>query len=183
MTIRAVVWGENVHERQERKSAPSIPTACTRPSPPRLPATGHRGIHRDPPAARARPDRRRGSTRPTCCSGGATSAHGDVDDDIVERVAEARLGGHGPDRPALRPLLQDLQAPDGHALPLTLARGRRARARSGSINRSHPIVAGLPDRIELAQRGDVRRALRRARAAGDRASSPGSRAARCSAPA
>ena len=32
------------------------------------------------------------------------AAHGEVKDEIVERVAAAGLGRHGPDRPAFRPL-------------------------------------------------------------------------------
>ena len=58
-------------------------------------------------------------------------AHGEVADAVVDRVAAARARGHGPDRPALGPLLEDLQAPDGHPLLPALARGRRARAAVG----------------------------------------------------
>ena len=41
-------------------------------------------------------------------------AHDEVDDAVVDRVQRARPRRDGPDRPPLRPLLEDLPAADGH---------------------------------------------------------------------
>ena len=154
---------------ERRRPGRSIPTASTPPSPRALGAgRGHRGLDRHARTSPSTACRRRASTRPTCCSGGATRRTARCRDEIVDRVAAARPRGHGPDRPALRPLLEDLQAADGHALHPALARGRRARAALGRSTASHPIAAGLGDRDRAPERGDVRRALPRARAAGDR---------------
>ena len=74
--------------------------------------------------------------------------------------------GHGPHRPPLRALLEDLQAPDGHPLLPPLARGRRARAPLG--HQPLPPDPRRPRRPHRApERGDVRRALPRPRAARD----------------
>ena len=73
--------------------------------------------------------------------------------------ARRRARRHGPARAALRPLLQDLQAPAGHLLQPALAQRRRARA--GLDRRAVAPDRGrrpAPDRDRRA--GDVRRALR-----------------------
>ena len=61
----------------------------------------------------------------------------------------ARPRGHGPDRPPLRPLLEDLQAPDGH--PLLACAGARPASASGSGSSTAPTrsCSGLGDRLEL----------------------------------
>ena len=58
-------------------------------------------------------------------------AHAEVDDAVVDRVQRAGPRRDGPDRPPLRPPLEDLPAPDGHDLRPEVARGRRARADLG----------------------------------------------------
>ena len=56
----------------------------------------------------------------------------------------AGAGRHGPDRPALRPLLEDLQAPDGHDLQPEAGARPASASGSGSSHRGHPIAEGLP---------------------------------------
>ena len=57
------------------------------------------------------------------------AAHGEVADEVVERVHRHVLSGHGAGRAALRPLVEDLQEADGHDLHAALA--QRARPRAG----------------------------------------------------
>ncbi len=92
------------------------------------------------------------------------AAHGEVKDEIVERVHQrVVLGGMGLDRDALRALQQDFQEADGHDLRPALARDRREGAHLG--RRAEP-----PDRRRPAAafrdpaHGDVRRAVRHPRA-------------------
>ena len=152
---------------EARSCAPSIPTACTRRSPPRWRGQEHRG----PPTATLQEpehgltDERLAPTDVLLWWGHA--AHGEVEDAVVERVAAARLGRHGADRPAFRPLLEDLQAADGHALLAEMARGGRARAHLGRSTAAIRSPQGLGECIEIAQHRDVWRAVRRAGAAGD----------------
>ena len=111
MPIRALVWGENVHEQKNKVVAEIYPN----------------GMHGQiAGAARARTSNivattatlqepEHGLTEERLDETDVLlwwghTAHGEVDDAIVERVAAARLGGHGPDRAALRPFLEDLQA-------------------------------------------------------------------------
>ena len=135
---------------ERRSSATSIPTASTPPSPPAL--DEDKGIN----ATTATLDQPEHGLPPTRLDETDVllwwghKAHGEVDDAIVERVAAARLGGHGPDRAPLRPLLEDLQAADGHALLACNGARPASASGSGSINRSHPIAAGLGECIELA---------------------------------
>ena len=109
-------------------------------------------------------------------------AHGQVDDATVDRVAQRVHEGMG---------LIVLHS--GHfskifkrlmGTPCSL-RWREAgeRERLWAVNRSHPILQRPRRPHRAPQRGDVRRALPRPRAAWRPSSSPGSRAARSSAPA
>ena len=142
--------------------------------------SGHRSRDRHPAGARARPARGAARRGPTCCSGGATPRTATVDDEVVERVREPRLGGDGADRPPFRALLENLQAPDGDAVQPEMARGGRARAHLG--DQPQPPDRGRarrarrdPDRPRCtASRSPCRSRTRRC-------SSPGTRAARCSA--
>ena len=67
MAIRAVVWGENIHDRENAVVQAIYPKGMHGAIAEALNADpGNRGDDRDAGAARARPDRRRGSPRPTC---------------------------------------------------------------------------------------------------------------------
>ena len=95
-------------------------------------------------------------------------AHGAVDDATADRVVQRVHEGMGLivlhsghfSKPFIRLM----------GTPCSL-RWREAgeRERLWAVNRSHPIIQRVGDRLELPQRGDVRRAVPRPRAAGDRA--------------
>ena len=165
--IRAVVWNEFVHERENpivRAIYPdgihaAIAAALER-------RRRHRRLHRHPRPARERPPRlpAQGHRRPPLV-GPQGPPQGRRRHRRPRRPAGPR--GHGPHRAALRPLLEALQPPHGHPLLPALARGRRARAPLG--RQPLPPDPRRPRRPHRApQRGDVRRALPRPRADGDR---------------
>ena len=131
MAIRALVWGENVHEQTNEVVRAIYPDG--------MHATIAAALNEDKgikatTATLQEPEHglteaRLAETDVLLWWGHA--AHGKVEDEIVERVAEARLGRHGADRAALRPFLEDLHAADGHAVLAEMARGGRARAHLG----------------------------------------------------
>ncbi len=86
---------------------------------------------------------------------GPHGARARCEDEIVDRVQRARAGRDGPDRAALRPLLEDLQEADGHDLQPEVARGRRARASSGSSRPGHPIAEGDRPRTSTCRRQEM----------------------------
>ena len=151
MTVRAVVWGENVHEQTSEAVRAIYPDGM------HATIAAALGEDRDIEATTAtlqEPEhglqrKAAGLDRRAVVVGARGTRRGQGRDRRAR--AEARLGRHGPDRAALRPLLQDFQAPDGHALLAEMARGGRARTRSGSINRGHPIAQGLGECIEVAE--------------------------------
>ena len=77
------------------------------------------------------------------------AAHGEVADEVVERVHQHVLSGHGPGRAALRALVEDLRQADGHDLHAALAQragpragldGRTRRTRSPRACRTRSII-------------------------------------------
>ena len=150
MPIRAVVWGENVHEQKNRIVAGIYPQGM------------HRAIAdalNQDPAIQATtatlqeeehglPKERLAQTDVLLWWGHA--AHKDVSDEVVERVAEAVWSGMG---------LIVLHS--GHfskvfkrlmGAPCNLTwREAGERERLWVTSRNHPIAAGLPDHFELEQ--------------------------------
>ncbi len=166
MAIRAVVWGENIHEHENAAVGEIYPegmhSAIARGARQGL---RHRGGDRDAAGARARPPRgatRRNGRAPLVGTQGARRGRG------RDRRARrpSRLGRHGADRAPFGPLLKDLQAPDGHAVQPEMARGRRARAALGRQPRA-PDCCGTRRVHRGADDRDVRRALHRAGTGGD----------------
>ena len=146
MAIRALIWNENEHEKI-RAGEEAVPGRHSRRHQGLCRRRRHQGRHRH----HGQPEH--GLTaeswpRPTCCCGGPTWRMATSTSD-GRAGAAAGVGGHGPDRPALRPLLEDLQAADGHAVLAQMARGRREVERIWITNRNHPIAAGLPEYIEI----------------------------------
>jgi trehalose utilization protein len=148
MTIRAVVWGENVHERKNRVVAgiypdgmhATIASALAEEGIQASTATLQEPEHGLTPARLAETD---------VLLWWGHAAHGDVDDEVVERVAEAVWSGMG---------LIVLHS--GHfskifkrlmGAPCNLTwREAGERERLWVTSRNHPIAAGLPDHFELS---------------------------------
>ena len=167
MAIRALVWGENIHERTNaggrahlsRRHAQRDRRGAARGS-------RHRGRHRDAAGARARPARRRGSPRPTCCSGGGTRRMATSPTRWSSACANRVWEGMGLIVLHSGHFSKIFKRADGHALQPEMARGGRARAalgRSTAATRSRPGSARRRDPVDR----DVRRALHRAGADGD----------------
>ena len=148
MTIRAIVWGENVHEQENRIVADLYPDgmhACIAAA---LNEAG--GIEAETATLQqpehGLPETRLATTDVLIWWGHA--AHGDVEDEIVERVADHVSAGMG---------LIVLHS--GHfskifkrlmGTPCNLTwREAGERERLWVASRNHPIVAGLPDHFEL----------------------------------
>jgi trehalose utilization protein len=153
MTIRAVVWGENVHERKNRVVAGIYPdgmhatvaSALTEGGPGEpieaTTATLQEPEHGLPAARLAETD---------VLLWWGHAAHKEVADEVVERVAEAVWSGMG---------LIVLHS--GHfskifkrlmGAPCNLTwREAGERERLWVTSRNHPIAAGLPDHFELEQ--------------------------------
>jgi trehalose utilization protein len=113
---------------------------------------------------------------------GPQAAHGEVSDEIVERVAEAVWSGMGViflhsahfSKPFKRLM----------GTPCNLSwREAGERERLWVTSRQHPIAARPARSFRARKRGNVWRALRRARTPGNRLRQLVRRAARCSAPA
>lgn len=148
MTIRALVWGENVHEQKNKVVADLYPTgmhsciADALNSDPAISATS--ATLQDPEHGLT--EARLKETDVLLWWGHA--AHGDVEDAIVERVAEHVWSGMG---------LIVLHS--GHfskifkrlmGTPCNLTwREAGERERLWLTSRNHPIAAGLPDHFEL----------------------------------
>lgn len=148
MPIRTVVWGENVHEQKNKIVAGIYPKGmhqCIADA-----------LNKDPEitatcatlqeAEHGLPEKRLADTDVLIWWGHC--AHGDVSDEIVERVAEHVWAGMG---------LIVLHS--GHfskifkrlmGTPCNLSwREAGERERLWVTSRNHPIVAGLPDHFEL----------------------------------
>ncbi len=148
MTIRTLVWGENVHEQKNKVVADLYPTgmhsciADALNSDPAISATS--ATLQDPEHGLT--EARLKETDVLLWWGHA--AHGDVEDAIVERVAEHVWSGMG---------LIVLHS--GHfskifkrlmGTPCNLTwREAGERERLWLTSRNHPIAAGLPDHFEL----------------------------------
>ena len=168
MAIRALVWGENVHEPKNAEVREIYPDGMhnvDRRGAARR--SGHRGRDRDPAGARARPDRRRGSRTTDVLLWWGHTAHGDVADAVVERVANRVWEGMGLIVLHSGPFLEDLQAPDGDALQPEMARGGRARAALGDQPQPPDRRRASASASRCRSTRDVRRAVHRAGADGD----------------
>ena len=150
MTIRATVWGENVHERKNKLVAGIYPDGMHATIASALNAAG--GIEASTVTLQ---DPEHGLTAARLAATDVLvwwghAAHGEVQDAVVERVAEAVWGGLG---------LIVLHS--GHfskifkrlmGTPCNLTwREAGERERLWVTSRSHPIAAGLPDHFELEQ--------------------------------
>jgi trehalose utilization protein len=150
MTIRTVVWGENVHEQKNKVVAGIYPNGMhqtiadalnTDPGISATTATLQEPEHGLPAARLAETD---------VLLWWGHAAHGDVKDEVVERVAEAVWSGLG---------LIVLHS--GHfskvfkrlmGTPCNLSwREAGERERIWVTSRNHPIAHGLPDHVEIEQ--------------------------------
>lgn len=148
MTIRAIVWGENVHEQTNQVVADLYPggmhkcIADTLNKDPQISATTatlQEDEHGLPASRLAKTD---------VLVWWGHAAHGDVRDEVVDRVADAVWGGMGL-----------LVLHSGHfskifkklmGAPCNLTwREAGERERLWLTSRNHPIAAGLPDHFEL----------------------------------
>ncbi len=148
MTIRTVVWGENVHEQKNKVVAGIYPNGmhnCIADALNQDEAiSATTAVLQDPEHGLTK--ERLAETDVLLWWGHA--AHGDVSDDVVERVAEAVWSGMG---------LIVLHS--GHfskifkrlmGTPCNLTwREAGERERLWLTSRNHPIAAGLPDSFEL----------------------------------
>jgi trehalose utilization protein len=150
MPIRTVVWGENVHEQKNKVVAANYPKGMHQtiadalnadPAIRATTATLQEAEHGLPAARLAETD---------VLLWWGHAAHGDVKDDVVERVAEAVWSGMG---------LIVLHS--GHfskvfkrlmGTPCNLSwREAGERERLWVTSRNHPIAHGLPDHFEIEQ--------------------------------
>lgn len=146
--IRAVVWGENVHERENPVVAEVYPNGMHQCIADGLNATD--GItattatlqEPDHGLPRARLD----ETDVLLWWGHA--AHGDVEDDVVERVAEAVWGGMGLILLHSSHFAKIFKRLMGTPCNLTW-REAGERERLWVTARHHPITRGIPDHFEL----------------------------------
>ena len=179
MTMRVTVWNEHRQERVRRAGPIGLPGRDPRRHRRGACAGRARRADGDPRRARPRPDRR-GPRRDRRADlvGPRGPRRGRRRDRRPRPGAGPRRDG--PHRAPLGPLLEDLQAPDGHDLRPQMARGGRARAalgrRSGPSDRrgAGRIVRPRPTRRCTASTSTSRRPTASS-------SSAGSRAARCSA--
>jgi hypothetical protein len=122
MTIRALVWGENVHEQSSEVVAAIYPDGMHNVIAGALSEDDSISVEtatlQDP--EHGLPEERLASTDVLLWWG--HKAHRSVDDAIVERV-QKRVWGNGPHCPAFRSLLKDLQTSDGNTLQPSVARG------------------------------------------------------------
>ncbi len=148
MTIRTVVWGENVHEKTNKIVSDLYPGG--------MHATIANALNSDAgitattatlqEAEHGLPEARLAETDVLIWWGHA--AHGDVDDAVVERIAEHVWAGMGLiclHSAHFSKIFKRLMG-----TPCNLSwREAGERERLWVSSRSHPIVAGLPDSFEL----------------------------------
>ena len=125
--MRVTVWGENVHEQRDESVRAIYPDGMHATIAAALRERRVRSPHRHARPARARPDAGRARRHRRAHLVGP---HRPRPGRRRRGRARARRGArrHGPARAALRPLLEDLQAPARHRLQPALAQRRRARA-------------------------------------------------------
>lgn len=148
MTIRAVVWGENVHEQTNKIVADIYPDgmhgciAAALNSSPQITATTATLQE----AEHGLPESRLAETDVLLWWGHA--AHGDVSDEVVERVAEHVWSGMGLIVLHSGHFAKIFKRLMGTPCNLTW-REAGERERLWLTSRNHPIAAGLPDHFEL----------------------------------
>ena len=137
------------------RRARSTPTACTAPS---RPASRRTSATRAVVATTTLDEPEHGLTEEVLADTDVLvwwghAAHGEVADEVVERVHRHVLVRDGPGRAALRPLVEDLRQADGHHLHPALA--QRAGPRAGLDGQPDP-----PDRPGRAEPDHHRRSRR-----------------------
>lgn len=148
MTVRAVVWGENVHERENKVVAGIYPggmhnaIAAGLNADPGIRATT--ATLRDP--EHGLPEDRLAQTDVLLWWGHA--AHGAVDDAVVERVVEHVWSGMGLICLHSSHFAKVFKRLMGTPCNLTW-REAGERERLWVTSRNHPITRGLPDHFEL----------------------------------
>jgi len=150
MAIRAVVWGENVHERENEVVAGIYPDG--------MHSAIAAGLNEDPQISatcatlqepeHGLPEERLAETDVLLWWGHA--AHGAVDDAVVERVAEHVWSGMGLICLHSAHFAKIFKRLMGTPCNLTW-REAGERERIWLTARNHPIAAGLPDHFELEQ--------------------------------
>ncbi|QMU59751.1 MAG: trehalose utilization protein ThuA [Boseongicola sp.] len=148
MPIRAVVWGENVHERENKVVADLYPDgmhACIAQAL-NMDAdiTATTATLQEPEHGLT--DARLGETDVLLWWGHA--AHGEVDDAVVERVADHVYGGMGLILLHSAHFAKIFRKLMGAPCNLTW-REAGERERLWVTSRQHPIALGLPDHFEL----------------------------------
>ena len=147
--IRAVVWGENVHEKRSQVVADLYPEGMHTCIAKALQDGGIQATTatlQDP--EHGLPQARLDDTDVLIWWGHA--AHGDVDDAVVERVADAVYGGMGLILLHSAHFSKIFKKLMGTPCNLTW-REAGERERLWVTSRHHPIVRGLPDHFELEQ--------------------------------
>jgi trehalose utilization protein len=147
--IRAVVWGENVHEKKSKIVADLYPDGMHNCIADALKLGGvdaSTATLQD--AEHGLPQSRLDETDVLVWWGHA--AHGDVDDEIVERVADAVYGGMGLILLHSAHFSKIFKKLMGTPCNLTW-REAGERERLWVTSRHHPITRGLPDHFELEQ--------------------------------
>ena len=150
MTIRALVWGENVHERTNRIVAGVYPDGMHAAIAAGLNAAG--GIAASTATLQ---DPEHGLTPERLAETDVLvwwghAAHGDVADAVAERVVEAVWSGMGFIALHSAHFAKPFKRLMGTPCNLTW-REAGERERVWLTSRSHPIAAGLPDHFELEQ--------------------------------
>lgn len=148
MSIRAVVWGENVHEQTNKVVADLYPTGIHGTIAETLNAAG---AITATTATLQEPDHgltadRLAQTDVLLWWGHA--AHGDVSDEVAQRVVEAVWSGMGFIALHSTHFAKPFKQLMGSACNLTW-REAGERERLWVTSRNHPIAAGLPDHFEL----------------------------------
>lgn len=148
MTIKAVVWGENVHEQTNKVVAEIFPDGMHGVIAAALNAAG--GIEATT-ATLQEPEHGLSEARLTKTDvllWWGHAAHGDVDDQIVERVADHVNAGMGLILLHSAHFAKIFKRLMGTPCNLTW-REAGERERLWVTSRNHPIAAGLPDHFEL----------------------------------
>ncbi|MCC5974523.1 MAG: ThuA domain-containing protein [Rubellimicrobium sp.] len=148
MTIRTVVWGENVHEQKNKIVAQIYPQGMhqciadalnTDPAISATCATLQEPVHGLPAARLAETD---------VLIWWGHAAHGDVKDEVVERVVQAVWSGMGLIVLHSGHFSKPFKRLMGTSCNLTW-REAGERERLWLTSRNHPIAAGLPAHFEL----------------------------------
>ncbi len=148
MPIRVTVWGENVHEQKNKVVAGIYPNG--------MHAAIADALNTDPgivAGTAVLQDAEHGMTAERLAATDVLiwwghAAHGDVQDDVVERVCNAVWGGMGAIFLHSAHFSKPFKRLMGAPCNLTW-REAGERERIWLTSRSHPIAAGLPDHFEL----------------------------------